>query len=180
MRGFLWNGGQLLTRRAGFRRKEQALNRQDQWPCKWLSWSSGGHCTWRSHKQAPPAAAQMCSLWSLAVYKPLLVVGRKGSRRGLLPLLLILPSDMQAHTAAEVCRLHSHIRQASAFFSCSLYAVTPLLTCLICLLLKLCLGHAATWSLSLPAVTVNRTLPAPAKCLWCSLMSANHFEFMRT
>lgn len=64
------------------------------------------------HMQAPSAVAaqKMCCLCSLATYKPLLVVGRKGSGRGPLLLLLILPSKMQAHTAAKdhsmACRFH--------------------------------------------------------------------------
>lgn len=134
MRDFSKNGGQLVTWRVRLWADKTSGHVSDSARAlEGIAHEEGTTCL--CHKQAPPAAAQMCSLCSLAAYKPLLVVGRKGSRRGLLPLLLIHPSEMQAHTVAKdpviACRLHrvTHIRQTSAFSSCSLYAVTSLLTC---------------------------------------------------
>lgn len=162
-----WRG--LVTCRAGFGRKGQSQQTPVAMEVAQLE-------LWRAllmkKAQCPSRQLQQqhmrCAFCSLAASKPLL---GKEAGEAVTP-----PSHSSFKDASPYCSkrpyhglqiAHNHIRQASAFSSCSLYSVISLLTHP-----NLPISAALSWPYS---QVVNRTLPVPTECLWHSFNVCKSF-----
>lgn len=170
---------------------EKASPHKHQWPWKWLSWSSGGHYSWRRHNvPMPQAGSSSSSTWdvlSVPWQPPSLCWWLAGKEAGeaVTPPSHSSFKDASTHRSKRPYHglqiAHNHIRQASAFSSCSLYPVISLLThsksAYFCSPVSAIQPGGASLYL-LPLQTGH--FLSPQKVCDTHLMSANNFELMRS